>query len=592
LSIDGKEAFMKYGKLIRSTLRLSTVTVGLVIVLTWCTGTGDSSPFRAPDLSGGKADSYINSAAKEYGLVGTAHFGKPAGLDEMTPEDAQKALEEAADSKLQSVANAIHSFLRDRASTLNAEIPHELPEEIAEQIKDEDDATKSRILDNWRTQQEVSAFLRVSGHHYDSIRPDEGELYAFDFEVEAVLSSKLVIAIFEEGGGDIEVTVTSWSSEPREETIKVTGVPTPSFDAYPRYDALFEDGVFDIAVHVGGDYNEEEVEVCCPDPETGETTCRDEECANTCEVVENVCNTPPEGCTVTYKGGRVDRETAKGLVEYLLADGFQHTAATYKDLTIDSPSFTKTVQMGGSPLEIRFKVVYPEIVPCGEEDKLIQSMRDSLASMDMIVYAGHAGPGAGFILDYQPRAELDDRDWPSLTMPDKYQIVLMYGCRTYATYADALYANPAKNDANLDVVTTVNTMWTNMGLPGTLTVFTSMLFQDDLGRHVPVSWINLLNWLNLQDQNAHTHYGVHGVDSDPKISPWAGPESLCRPCETNTDCGGGGSFCFDMSSGGKSCLSTCTADEGCGAGYLCLAVPGLEDTVVPRFCLPATDGCP
>jgi hypothetical protein len=522
---------MKYGKLIRSTLRLSTVTVGLVIVLTWCTGTGDSSPFRAPDLSGGKADSYINSAAKEYGLVGTAHFGKPAGLDEMTPEDAQKALEEAADSKLQSVANAIHSFLRDRASTLNAEIPHELPEEIAEQIK-------------------------------------------------------------EEGGGDIEVTVTSWSSEPREETIKVTGVPTPSFDAYPRYDALFEDGVFDIAVHVGGDYNEEEVEVCCPDPETGETTCRDEECANTCEVVENVCNTPPEGCTVTYKGGRVDRETAKGLVEYLLADGFQHTAATYKDLTIDSPSFTKTVQMGGSPLEIRFKVVYPEIVPCGEEDKLIQSMRDSLASMDMIVYAGHAGPGAGFILDYQPRAELDDRDWPSLTMPDKYQIVLMYGCRTYATYADALYANPAKNDANLDVVTTVNTMWTNMGLPGTLTVFTSMLFQDDLGRHVPVSWINLLNWLNLQDQNAHTHYGVHGVDSDPKISPWAGPESLCRPCETNTDCGGGGSFCFDMSSGGKSCLSTCTADEGCGAGYLCLAVPGLEDTVVPRFCLPATDGCP
>ena len=34
----------------------------------------------------------------------------------------------------------------------------------------------------------------------------------------------------------------------------------PSHDAFPRYQELFEDGVFDIGIHFGGDYNEERLD--------------------------------------------------------------------------------------------------------------------------------------------------------------------------------------------------------------------------------------------------------------------------------------------------------------------------------------------
>ena len=241
---------------------------------------------------------------------------------------------------------------------------------------------------------------------------------------------------------------------------------------------------------------------------------------------------------------------------------------------------------------MRVKIVYPEIVPCGQEAKLVESMKESLATRELIIYAGHAGPGAGYVLDYQPRTELDDSVWASLPMPDHYQVLAMYGCETYSTYADAMYANPAKNDANLDVVTTVNTMWTNMGLPGTTTLMFGMLMQEqDARRHVPVSWLNLLSWLNLQEQNAHTHYGIHGVDSSPKISPWVNPADLCASCDTDTDCKGGGNFCLSFPDGTRGCGAVCTDSAGCGQKYSCVAIPGLESSVIPKMCVPNSVTC-
>lgn len=291
-------------------------------------------------------------------------------------------------------------------------------------------------------------------------------------------------------------------------------------------------------------------------------------------------------------GGRVDRWTAEELVRILKEQGFTHDAETYKDLTIASPPFVKTYAFDTYQLEVKIKVVYPEIVPCGEEQKLVEAMEQSLSTREIIVYAGHAGPGHGFVLDYQPRKELDDSRWTSLQMPDTYQIVMMYGCKTYSTYADAMYANPAKNDANLDVVTTVNTMWTNMGLPGITTVLFSMLLQEtESKRHIPVSWLTLLSWLNLQEQNGHTHYGVHGVDSDPRISPWVDPADLCATCETDADCRGGGNFCLSLPDGSKGCGAVCSVEDACGEGFLCFPIPGLEDSVIPKMCVPESMTC-
>ncbi len=546
---------------------------------------------QLPPAPGGKADSYVNQAAREFEFTGTAHMAAPSGLESMTPEDADKALKKAADSRLASVASAIQSYLSSKAREMNAQIPGELPPEIAAQVQNVDDATRRRILENWKTQQEVSAATRSSKRHLESIRKEADGSYAFDFEVEALMSIKLSEKVFAEGD-TFEVTVTQYSGEPKSETIVVKGKQTASTDGYPRYDELFSDGVLEVALHIGGDYNKEEVEICCAG-DGGEPACHKETCANSCEPVEDACSRPaPEGCTVTKLGGRIDRWTAEGMVNLLKEQGFSHDASTYKDLKIDSPPFVKTFDFAGTPVEVRVKIVYPEIVACGEEQKLVESMKESLATREVIIYAGHAGPGAGYVLDYQPSVELDDSVWKTLPMPQTYQVLVMYGCQTYSTYADAMYANPNKNDANLNVVTTVNTMWTNMGLPGTSTVLFGMLMQENESRrHLPVSWLNLLSWLNLQDQNAHTHYGVHGIDSNPKMSPWVRTSDLCGPCEKDTDCPGGGDFCLTFPDGTKGCGAVCTDDSGCGDGYGCIAIPGLEGSVIPKMCVPLDMSC-
>ena len=545
-----------------------------------------------PAAPGGKADSYVNSAARELAFSGSAHMATPSGLDAMTPEEADAALAQAADKRLSSVASAIVSYLREQARTMNSEIPDELPPEIAESIADKDESTKRRILENWQTQQEVSAATRSSNKHLESIRQDNDGSYLFDFEVEGLLSNKLADKLFSETR-TFEVTVTQYTGEPASETITVEAKNTPSTDGYPHYDELFADGVLDVALHIGGDYNKEQVQICCPNAETGEQECREVTCQNSCEPLDDECSQPaPDGCTVEKLGGRIDRWTAKQMVEILKEQGFAHEAESYLDLEIDSPPFTKTYDFAGMPVEVRFKIVYPEIVPCGEEQKLVDAMKDSLATREVVIYAGHAGPGAGYVLDYQPRTELDDSVWKTLTMPETYQILFMYGCQTYSTYADAMYANPAKNDANLNVVSTVNTMWTNMGLPGTTTVLFSMLMQEtESTRHIPVSWLSLLGWLNLQEQNAHTHYGIHGVDSCSKMSPWVTPEDLCAPCEVDTDCPGGGNYCLQFPDGGKGCGAVCTDDSGCGSTHSCVAIPGLESSVIPKMCVPNDMSC-
>lgn len=545
-----------------------------------------------PSAPGGKADSYVNTGAAEYKFTGTAHMATPAGLEAMEPDAAETALKKEADARLAKAASAIHSHLTAKAREMNQQIPNELPPEIAETIANEDDATKRRILENWRTQQEVSAATRSTMKHLNSIRQDEDGSYLFDFDIEALLSEKLATQLFAESKV-FEITLTQYTGEPASETIPVTAAQTPSTDGYPRYDELFADGVFDVALHVGGDYNKEQVRICCPDAETGEPSCKKIECQNSCEPLDDECSRPaPEGCTLEKLGGRIDRWTAEQMVQILKSEGFAHEAETYLDLTIDSPPFTKTFEFKGMPVEVRVKVVYPEIVPCGEERQLVDSMKESLASKELVIYAGHAGPGAGYVLDYQPRTELDDGEWKSLTLPEHYQVLVMYGCQTYSTYADAMYSNPAKNDANLDVVTTVNTMWTNMGLPGTTSLLFGMLMSEtESKRHVPVSWLSLLSWLNLQDQNAHTHYGIHGVDSSPKMSPWVTATDLCGACEVDEDCVGGGNFCLSFPDGSKGCGAVCTDSSGCGERYNCIDIPGLENSVIPKMCVPNDLSC-
>ena len=154
-----------------------------------------------PGSPGGKADSYVNSAAAEYAFTGTVHVATPTGLDAMTPEEVTAALAKAAETRLGPVASAIVGSLREKAKAFNSEIPNELPPEIAEAIAGEDDATKKHILENWKTQQEVSAATRSGKKHLQTIRQDTDGSYMFDFVVEGLLSAKLATKVRAGGSG-------------------------------------------------------------------------------------------------------------------------------------------------------------------------------------------------------------------------------------------------------------------------------------------------------------------------------------------------------------------------------------------------------
>ena len=183
-------------------------------------------------------------------------------------------------------------------------------------------------------------------------------------------------------------------------------------DAFPRYAELFEDDVLDIAIHFGGDYNEE----------------------------------------------RLDIETAKWLVELLLEDDWQNEAVSdFESLTIDSPPFTRTLQIEDRMLTVEVYIYHSDMVEGPTQSLLIERMEESLAQRDIVFYSGHAGENAGFILDYQPRYEISRGILLRYHWSQKYQIYLLDGCRTYRTYVQDLMKNDRKTFETVDIVTTVNT---------------------------------------------------------------------------------------------------------------------------------------
>ena len=87
------------------------------------------------------------------------------------------------------------------------------------------------------------------------------------------------------------------------------------------------------------------------------------------------------------------------------------------------------------------------------------------------------------------------------------------------------------------------------------------------------------------------HYGVHGIDQDPKIAPNGGAASMCQPCSTNADCGGGGNYCLDYADG-SACSVACTTDEACGEGYTCTQLyDDPELFYIPKQCIRTAQTC-
>jgi hypothetical protein len=278
---------------------------------------------------------------------------------------------------------------------------------------------------------------------------------------------------------------------------------------------------------------------------------------------------------------------SQSLFTWLQSEGFHAPVANWDALTPESGAFTKTIKADGRDVKVEIRMYFGK--PGTETDpdtdaggvKLEKLADDSLTKRDVVIYSGHSGPFYGFALanwNKTTEGDLDDTDMRAIQMPaDKYQLILANGCDTYQI-GTAFKENPAKNGKNVDVIT--STSFSNAGTPQTVEDFINSVMpldaQNQLEPH-PVS--NMLTALDSASYGFDTMYGMHGIDDDPKLVPFAHRDNFGKGCTANSDCGGPGNLCVGAT-GHKTCTAACTATSACGTGYTCKSVASASTSTI------------
>jgi len=340
----------------------------------------------------------------------------------------------------------------------------------------------------------------------------------------------------------------------KKEALTLTIRPeTRSTDAWWDYQRLIEDGVLAVDVHHGYDY---------------------------------------------AAGGHVT--DTRSLYDWLVDRGFRSPVRSFDRLTRTSGPLTRTLEADGQDVRVEVRLFYgktgtdtdPQTDAGGRQ--LEADMRASLASQDVVVYAGHSGPLYGFALaDWDKTAEgdLDDVELATTPMAEgKYQIVFAEACNTYML-GHTLKTNPSKDGQDIDVITSTNPSVSYAPVEDFLG---RLLELDSRGRLRPrtvsatIADLDLYTYGEVQP----TMYGIHGIADNPTLHPFANPENLCAPCDSNAACGGVGNACVSIGDEGRRCVAACTSDAGCGEGYQCKAVASAStSTVYGSYCVPEGNSC-
>ncbi|MFB6375580.1 MAG: hypothetical protein ABEN55_21235, partial [Bradymonadaceae bacterium] len=276
------------------------------------------------------------------------------------------------------------------------------------------------------------------------------------------------------------------------ETVQMTASPLPKLnDSYPHYKSFAKDGVYDITVVFGHDYNED----------------------------------------------RWDLKTAKEVFRKLEDNGFEMPVSSFDQLSASTGPFTKTVRAPGATengeLRLEVRLIHADMYE-GSRGQHKEDVIKELRTRDVFYYWGHAGPYFGFSLGPNSRADIGYQEIKELELSDKKQLVIASGCQTYSQYADMLLGNPAKSEKNLDVITTVN--YSNAAAGDQLL---APLTASIEGFHRPVSFYDLVEKLNepFATQRMDTFYGVIGIDGNPQVHPYGNSETIGQSCESASDCG-------------------------------------------------------
>lgn len=336
------------------------------------------------------------------------------------------------------------------------------------------------------------------------------------------------------------------------ETIDLTVTPEErSLDGYIDHRRLLEDDRLTVGIHVGWDYYPE----------------------------------------------RFDRRHSMQVYDWLVAQGFRSPAESFDYYGIDSGPLTKTVTAGGRPVEVEVTLVHSLQGDAGNIDfarRLKDALLESFREREVIVYLGHSGNHHGFLLGdwnavpYEVSA-VRDYELPALEMSDAYQLVLADGCFTYSM-GEPFYANPAKvGRTNLDLVATTNLSVTPDAGDHAVRLLVALFGRDGrpprgtsydelLGAYRPLE-----TYMGL--------YGVHGIDDNPRLNPFADVGLACAPCELDEDCGPSGSACLRVNRR-YVCLPECLADDGCPEGTVCREHEDRIEWGRPHgYCVPSDGVC-
>jgi hypothetical protein len=283
---------------------------------------------------------------------------------------------------------------------------------------------------------------------------------------------------------------------------------------------------------------------------------------------------------------------SRSLFSWLVNQGFSKPVASWDDLAPDSGAvFKRTLRADGRSIAVEVRMFYGKPGTATDPDtdaggrRLEDLARASLASRDVIVYSGHSGPFYGFALANWKKTDegdLDDSEMRTMQLRSDYQVVLAEGCDTYQI-GEAFKENPAKAGKNIDVITTMS--FSNASSPNAVTNFLSaLLARDSAGRLRPQPISSLLTRMDNDSWGFKPMYGIHGIDDNPKLVPFAKRENFGRACRANADCGGPGNLCVSTGAG-KQCTAACAADPGCGDGYACRAVASAASgTIYGKAC--------
>ncbi|MCB9557936.1 MAG: PPC domain-containing protein [Deltaproteobacteria bacterium] len=368
-----------------------------------------------------------------------------------------------------------------------------------------------------------------------------------------------------------------------------------SADAYPDYKRLFGDRVIDIALHFGWDYNR-----------------------------------------------RADLQEAREFYHWLTAElGFSSPALDYESYNRLSGPLTKSLRIAGQTVSARVSLFRPdpcvdfsEAGPGGAWESAVsadphfyenvvckdyawsdanarsnpttvagarrmrQDLERSLTTRDVVIYSGHSGYGYAYAMASWYRTqqgEIGPAQLRTLALPkDRSQIFVLAGCETYAV-AQAFRDNPAKKGlTNLDVLTT--TRFSSSPVEPIKELLRALV-GDESGWLRARSYGELMRVFNpLVDDSRFDRlydpfalWGVHGIDDNPRLNPYAYPGGVCKSCATHADCGAAGNVCAVLNEGESVCLVSCVSDAQCVSGYSCQ--PYASGSVLGSACLPDDNSC-